>query len=119
MMRNTGLLLALLGAKGAFAADDAAAKNRPVTKVINLLKDMLKQLEKEAEEDEDLYEKMGCWCVTYEKEKKKSIAGGESRIVELKASIEELAGEYARFNAEVENLQTELAKNSEALDSAT
>jgi len=28
-----------------------AAKNRPVTKVVNLLKDMLKQLEKEAEED--------------------------------------------------------------------
>jgi len=112
------LVLLALGTSGLDVKVDYA-KNRPVTKVINLLKDMLKQLEKEAEEDEDLYDKMGCWCVTYEKEKKKSIAGGESRIVELKASIEELAGEYARFNAEVENLQKELAKNSEALDSAT
>ena len=36
--------------------DEAAAKNRPVSKVITLLKDMLKQLEKEAEEDEDFHE---------------------------------------------------------------
>jgi len=34
--------------------DAEAAKNRPVTKVVNLLKDMLKQLEKEAEEDEEI-----------------------------------------------------------------
>jgi hypothetical protein len=34
--------------------DERAAKNRPVSKVITLLKDMLKQLEKEAGEDEDI-----------------------------------------------------------------
>ena len=39
------------------------AKNRPVTKVINVLKDMLKQLEKEKEDDEEIYEKMACWCI--------------------------------------------------------
>jgi len=37
--------------------DAEAAKNRPVSKVITLLKDMLKQLEKEAEEDEEIYDK--------------------------------------------------------------
>jgi hypothetical protein len=60
-------LLALL-ALGALAADVQVedAKNRPVTKVINLLKDMLKQLETEGEEDQDSYVKFGCWCVTYE-----------------------------------------------------
>jgi hypothetical protein len=40
--------------------DAEAAKNRPVSKVITLLKDMLKQLEKEAEEDEEIYDKMAC-----------------------------------------------------------
>ena len=34
------------------------AKNRPVSKVITLLKDMVAQLEKEAEEDEEVYEKI-------------------------------------------------------------
>ena len=38
-----------------------ADKNRPVSKVITLLKDMQKQLEKEAEEDEAIYDKMACW----------------------------------------------------------
>jgi hypothetical protein len=33
----------------------------PVAKVVTLLKDMQKQLEKEAEEDEVVYEKMVCW----------------------------------------------------------
>ena len=37
--------------------DAEGAKNRPVSKVITLLKDMLKQLEKEAEEDEEIYDK--------------------------------------------------------------
>jgi hypothetical protein len=54
--------------------DVQAAKNRPVSKVITLLKDMLKQLEKEAEEDEEIYDKMACWCETNDKEKTKSIS---------------------------------------------
>ena len=44
--------------------DIAAAKNRPVSKVITLLKDMLKQLEKEGEEDEEIYDQLACWCET-------------------------------------------------------
>eukprot|EP00425_Heterocapsa_triquetra_P023773 CAMPEP_0195106470 /NCGR_PEP_ID=MMETSP0448-20130528/80851_1 /TAXON_ID=66468 /ORGANISM="Heterocapsa triquestra, Strain CCMP 448" /LENGTH=62 /DNA_ID=CAMNT_0040142733 /DNA_START=58 /DNA_END=243 /DNA_ORIENTATION=+ len=39
--------------KSSLRFDAAAAKNRPVSKVITLLKDMAKQLEKEAEEDEE------------------------------------------------------------------
>merc|ERR1719261_1171738 len=95
------------------------SKNRPVTKVINLLKDMIKQLEKEGEEDQDIYEKMGCWCVTNEKEKKESVAAGQSRITELTATIEESASDYARLNAEIANLQKELGENTDALESAT
>ena len=69
----------LLGA----AASDAAPKQYPVTKaaelaafapflspsrttralqVVNLLKDMQKKLEEEAEKDEEVDEKMKCWC---------------------------------------------------------
>jgi hypothetical protein len=43
-----------LHATSSLQFDEVAAKNRPVSKVITLLKDMLKQLEKEAEEDENL-----------------------------------------------------------------
>merc|ERR1719191_2106759 len=116
MAVRTVMMLAALLALGALAAEDA--KNRPVTKVINLLKDMLKQMEKESEEDQDIYEKFGCWCVTYEKEKTASIADAQSRITALTSSIEALAGDSARLKAEVGNLERELAKNTEELSSA-
>ena len=99
--------------------DVAAAKNRPVSKVITLLKDMLKQLEKEAEEDEEIYDQLACWCETNDKEKTKSIADAENKIENLTTKIEELTASSARLNTEIKNLEKEVAENQEALDQAT
>merc|ERR1719510_931583 len=99
--------------------DAAAAKNRPVSKVITLLKDMLKQLEKEAEEDEEIYDKMACWCETNDKEKTKSIAEAEARIETLTTKIEELTAVSARLNTEIKNLDKEVAGHQDSLDKAT
>jgi hypothetical protein len=101
------------------ANDDAASKNRPVSKVITLLKDMLKQLEKEAEEDEEIYDKMACWCETNDREKTKSIADAEARIADLTTKIEELTAASSRLNTEIKNLEKEVAANQAALDKAT
>lgn len=98
---------------------DLEGKNRPVTKVINLLKDMIKQMEKEGEEDEEVFEKMGCWCVTNEKAKTKSVADAEEAISDLTSAIEAFTASSAKLNTEVAMLEKELAKNTEALDSAT
>jgi len=99
--------------------DAEAAKNRPVSKVITLLKDMLKQLEKEAEEDEEMYDKMACWCETNDKEKTKAVSDAEARISDLTTKIEEKTAESARLNTEVANLNKEVAANQKALDAAT
>merc|ERR1719453_2520873 len=80
---------------------------------------MLKQLEKEAEEDEEIYDKMACWCETNDKEKTKSIADAEARISDLTTKIEELTAASARLNTEIKNLEKEVAANQAALDSAT
>jgi chromosome segregation ATPase len=112
-------LIALLPLAGALTFDEDAAKNRPVSKVITLLKDMLKQLEKEAEEDEEIYDKMACWCETNDKEKTKSIANAEAKISDLTTKIEELTAQSARLNTEIKNLEQEVAKNQAALDKAT
>jgi len=116
-MQSIVALIALLAVTGSNA--DVDAKNRPVSKVITLLKDMVSQLEKEAEEDEEVYETMGCWCETNDKEKTKSIADGEQRIADLTALIEELTGASAKLNTEIANLEKEVAKNQGALDTAT
>merc|ERR1712072_1217555 len=85
--------------------DAEGAKNRPVSKVITLLKDMLNQREKEAEEDEEIYEKMACWCETNDKEKTKAIADAEARISDLTTKIEELTASSSRLNTEIKNLE--------------
>merc|ERR1719281_515771 len=93
--------LALLGSSS--ASDDA--KNRPVSKGITLLKDMITQLEKEAEDDEEVYEAIGCWCETNDKEKTKAIADGEQRIADLTAAIEEYTSKAAQLNTQTANLE--------------
>merc|ERR1719343_911659 len=99
--------------------DELAKKNRPVSKVITLLKDMLKQLEKEATEDEEVYDKMACWCETNDKEKTQAIAEAETRVADLTTKIEELTASSARLNQETVNLGKEVAQNQESLDQAT
>jgi len=94
-------------------------KNRPVSKVVTLLKDMITQLEKEAEEDEEVYEAMGCWCETNDKEKTKSIADAEQRIADLTAAIEGFTSKSAQLNTQIEHLTKEVSKNGVALDQAT
>jgi len=116
MMR---LGLCLIAGASALSLDVNDAKNRPVSKVITLLKDMSAQLEKEAAEDEEIYEKMACWCETNDKDKTKSIAEAEARIGDLTTKIEELTALSAQLNTEIKNLEKEVAANQEALDQAT
>jgi len=118
-MRLAVAVAAMFSCSSGLSFDVTAAKNRPVSKVITLLKDMLKQLEKEAEQDEEIYDKLACWCETNDREKTKSIAEAEARIEALTTKIEELTAESARLNTEIKNLEQEVAKNQEALAQAT
>merc|ERR1719160_1834163 len=98
--------------------DAESAKNRPVSKVITLLKDMLIQLQKEAEEDEDIYDKLACWCETNDREKTKAIKEAEEKIDMLLSKIEELTGMSAQFGTEIKNLGKDIAKDEDSLDKA-
>merc|ERR1719160_834458 len=80
---------------------------------------MVKQLEKEGEEDQEIYDTMGCWCVTNDKAKTKSIADAETTIETLSASIEALTAQSSKLNTEIANLEAEIKKNTEALETAT
>merc|ERR1719281_979295 len=114
------VLFVLLGLTAlASASKDQDEKNRPVSKVVTLLKDMIAQLEKEAEEDEEVYEAMGCWGETNDKEKTKAISDAEQHIADLTALIEELTGTSAELNTQIEHLDKEVARNQRGLDQAT
>jgi len=109
------LALATIAAGSAVAED----KQRPVTKVVNLLKDMQKQLEAEGEKDQEVFDKMQCWCQTNDKDKTQAIKDAEGTIDELTGTMEEMSAQSARLNTEIANLNKEVAANTAALDKAT
>eukprot|EP00913_Durusdinium_trenchii_P002532 g2341.t1 len=105
------------------AEDDP--KQYPVTKVVNLLKDMQKKLEVEAEEDEEVDEKMKCWCKDgrsvhqdTEQSKAESIAGTESQLTSLGALIETSAAEAVRLSSEIGGHEGDLASSQNSLSAA-
>merc|ERR1719240_1845256 len=71
----------------------------------------MKQLEKEQEEDQEVYDKMACWCETNDKGKTKAIADAEARIENLTSKIEELTALSAQLNTEIKILDKEVAEN--------
>lgn len=94
-------------------------KAYPVSKVVTLLKDMAAQLQKEGEEDEEVYDKMACWCTTNDKEKTKTIEDAESHIADLGTTIEATTAQSARLTTEIENHEADLSKATKALNEAT
>jgi predicted nucleic acid-binding Zn-ribbon protein len=97
----------------------SSADNRPISKVTTLLKDMLTTLEKEAAEDQKIYDQMACWCTTNDQAKTKAIADAEAHIKNLDLKIEELTATSARLNEEIATLSKEVAANQKALAAAT
>jgi len=126
LLFSSSLLLAsALGTSSSFAAASSLLglteeeKARPVTKVVNLLKDMLAQLEKEAKDDEEIYDTMSCWCKTNGKEKAQSTSDAEARIADLTTKIEELTASSAKLGTEIKKHEGEVVSNQRALDEAT
>jgi len=114
-MRCFALLVAVAGATLLSKAD----KEYPVTKVINLLKDMQSQLQTEQKTDEEVFEKLACWCETNKKEKSSAVDTAQSRISELVSTIEEKTAKSAKLTTEIEAVTEEVSKNEEALNQAT
>jgi len=94
-------------------------KRSPVSKVVTLLRDMQQELEKEAEEDAEIYEKMDCWCTTNDKEKTAATASAEARLEELATTLETTAANSARLAQEIKSHEEDLARCRTSLDTAT
>merc|ERR1719265_1761427 len=76
-------------------------------------------MEKEAEEDQEMYDKMGCWCETNEREKKEAIKIAEETIDQLTSDIEAGLAKVAKLETEIAQLKEDIAANIEALKKAT
>jgi len=90
-----------------------SSKEYPVTKVINLLKDMKAQLEKEAEEDEEIYDKLACWCETIEKKKAEKITKDKAELKDLGGQIKEFMAQVSENTAKINELIQDSKANLE------
>jgi len=98
---------------------DKAWKQRPVSKVINLLKDMQEELEKEQDADEDLYDAFTCWCEANDKGKSKAIADAEQHSADLTSTIEMTDAKHEQLTTDIAELKRQIAENTDALNTAT
>jgi len=112
-------MMAMKIAIAALLASYAQAKTSPVTKIVNMLKEMTTQLQTEQEQDDDMMETMNCWCTTYDKEKTAAILAAEDSIASLKTTSEEQGALAAKLAAEIASLEKTLAASESALASAT
>jgi len=91
----------------------------PVTRVVNLLKEMQNTLNKEMEEDEALYKQLACWCNNNKYEKSGSSDAATAKIADLEASIEMLTARSKELNTKIKELEAEVAADKSALAEAT
>eukprot|EP00397_Hematodinium_sp_SG-2012_P017122 GEMP01017495.1.p1 GENE.GEMP01017495.1~~GEMP01017495.1.p1 ORF type:complete len:659 (+),score=242.70 GEMP01017495.1:111-2087(+) len=94
-------------------------KARPVTKVINLLKQMQDELANEVKKDQEVYDQIACWCKTNEKEKTQSIKTANAQIEQLTSNIEEFTATTSRLKTEIKQLEKDVDSNQKSLDKAT
>jgi len=90
----------------------AAARNADVITAIQ------HRLDEEANDDKDVFDKLGCWCQSNLADKQQTVETMQSDNVALGHDIESQTAENARLNSELTTHQSELASNQQALDEA-
>merc|ERR1712113_5244 len=101
--------------EASWSHDLNAAGVTPIQRVVALLKKMQDELEKEAANDSEMYDKMVCWCETNEKEKTKAIADAEALAKELEAEIQERAAKFGEDATEIDRLKKQIADDTASL----
>merc|ERR1719272_1143449 len=98
----------------------AASKGvTPVTRVVNLLKEMTSTLDKEMEEDENLYKKLSCWCNDNAYAKKESANANSDKVDQLTSTIEMLTAKSKELKERIAQLEAEFAADKTALSEAS
>merc|ERR1719379_3068945 len=80
---------------------------------------MLKELEAEAEADEEIYDKLACWCETNDKDKTKVTIDAKATISSLKRHIDEWGELSVSLALEIKNLESSIYTLNESLSKAS
>jgi len=97
----------------------SSESDRPVTKVVDLLKKILDELNTEAREDSEVYKKLSCWCKNGDKETNKDIEDAQFQISDLTASIAQNTARSSALSTKIDQKNSELAASQKRLEEAT
>lgn len=116
-----GCGLTVFGKQNSTSSSNASSSSSdtPVTRVVNMLKDMKATLNSEMEEDKELYGKMACWCHDNEWNKSQEVSDLESTATDLTTSIDSLAATVSELDAFLEELEKQIAADKKSLAEAT
>lgn len=99
-----------------FASDDDMT---PVNRVLNLIKNLQKEVEKDGKIEQKSYDKYACWCEATLERKAKDIADAKVTIDKLTELILKLKGDLGAHTAEIASLKKWIAENLAAQKDAT
>merc|ERR1719160_1893812 len=110
-MRVTMLIMCGLLALSPLAhAGRSRSEQNPMRKIIGMLQDMQKEVEREGELEKEIFEKAMCACETGQKELQKTIEDATADSDEQSSTIEAQTSEKAQLAQEVEEHKTSKAQ---------
>lgn len=80
----------------------------PVSRVVNMMKELDKKLETEAEAEKDLFQKYQCWASSTVSEKTAAVEKANQRMSSLQTYISDVEAGKVTFTADKDNLEKEL-----------
>merc|ERR1719156_113673 len=96
-----------------------SAASGPVAKVIKLLTDMQSQLQADKKADEEMYDKLSCWCKVNGDGKGTAVEIATTKVSDLNSRIKALTAKSSELDEAIKTQESEVAANKEALASAT
>jgi chromosome segregation ATPase len=97
----------------------AAESENPMRRIINMLQDMAKEVEREGETEKELFDKALCACENGEGELDKTIAESEAAIEEWTAKTKSGQAQSDQLTQEVADHKTSAAQAKSDLSEAT
>ena len=84
-----------------------------------MLKEMQVTLQKEMDEDEEMYDKLSCWCKVNGDGKGTAVEIAEAKVNDLGSRIKALTAKSSELEESIKKVEAEVAANMEALETAT
>merc|ERR1719159_858625 len=118
-MIAVALLLLPVASLRAVSEKAASKVPGPVGKVVKLLTDMQSQLQADKASDEEMYDKLSCWCKVNGEGKGTAVEMAEAKVSDLNSRIKALTAKSSELEESIKKVEAEVSANMQALDSAT